>query len=217
MGNSQIDIDAAYNRQMPFILGVDRAAELNKLKTQAKTDKTLLDKFSEEMNQVLDEQIEYVVEIEDMQQEFESLQETYEQNMTSSQERYLVLYEKAFNGSITEEEQQELNSLEAERNGLSAEYNQNAQNITASITSVKQSYGSIGDKTANLNSVIAGANETINGLTEWNENNNSETGKKIYKLFNQSNDIVITVLSGKVEPIEQPNKDYTKYSNFLKN
>lgn len=210
----QMDVNLAYSINMPLILGVDRAVELNNLKKQAGLNKTDLEKFSAEMNQVIDEQTEYVIELESLQMEMDDLQESYEQKLDSSLERYLELKEKAFNGNLTEDEAKELDLLEDERAGLVSDYRAKSQTTESSIEAVRQNYQSAENKTAS--NLIAQTNSTIDGLTQWNSDNNSETGKKILKRFNQSNNVIINDLSSRIDDVEEQNKIYSKYSSFLK-
>ncbi len=210
----QMDVNLAYSINMPLILGVDRALELNNLKKQAGLNKTDLEKFSAEMNQVIDEQTEYVIELESLQMEMDDLQESYEQELDSTLERYLELKEKAFNGNLTEDEAKELDLLEDERAGLVSDYRAKSQSAESSIEAVRQNYQSAENKTAS--NLIAQTNSTIDGLTQWNSDNNSETGKKILKRFNQSNNVIINDLSSRIDDVEEQNKIYSKYSSFLK-
>ena len=210
----QMDVNLAYSINMPLILGVDRAVELNNLKKQAGLNKTDLEKFSAEMNQVIDEQTEYVIELESLQMEMDDLQESYEQELDSTLERYLELKEKAFNGNLTEDEAKELDLLEDERAGLVSDYRAKSQSAESSIEAVRQNYQSAENKTAS--NLIAQTNSTIDGLTQWNSDNNSETGKKILKRFNQSNNVIINDLSSRIDDVEEQNKIYSKYSSFLK-
>ena len=210
----QMDVNLAYSINMPLILGVDRALELNNLKKQAGLNKTDLEKFSAEMNQVIDEQTEYVIELESLQMEMDDLQESYEQELDSTLERYLELKEKAFNGNLTEDEAKELDLLEDERAGLVSDYRAKSQSAESSIEAVRQNYQSAENKTAS--NLIAQTNSTIDGLTQWNSDNNSETGKKILKRFNQSNNVIINDLSSRIDDVEEQNKIYSKYSSFKK-
>ena len=213
----KFDTEAAYNLNAYFIMMGDKSVELKHLKKDAKEDAKILDLFKEQMQAAIDEQTEYVLEIENMQIELEDLQENYNKQVEASQERYLELYDKAMSGNITEKEKQELNNLETERNGLTAEYKTEFQNLNGSISTAKGNYNSAGNQTADLNSAISNANETIGGLTEWNENYNSETSGKICKIYNDTNEIVINDLSEKVTTLEEQSSQYSKYSNFLKN
>ena len=213
----KISIEMAYQIEMPWVYGVSRAGELKELKSQANSEKSQLEAFSEDLSSSIQEQNEYILEIEDMQLELESLKNTYTKQMENTESKYIELKEKALTGDITEEEQKELDSLEAERNGFVSEYSSKSQEVSNSINVSRQSYTDASDKTNSLTSIVNETNTTIEGLNEWNENNSVENGGgRVCERYIKTNEKVINDLNEKINTAQDQSEKYNKQYSFLK-
>lgn len=219
MTNSNaINITIGYNLNMPGFLGVDRAAELNKLKKEAKQENQELEILSQDMRNAIQEQNEYIIEIENLQEEIISLQNEYSSKIQSTNDRYFDLANKRLEGTLTEEEQKEFESLEAQRNELSQEGNSKINNINATITTSKNNYKGSENKLQESSNLLSRTKSTINGLNEWNENNSIENGGgKVCEKFIQTNNTVISDLTGKTSSLSEKINEYSKSYSFLKN
>ena len=196
--SNTIDLSIGYNLNMPALFGVDRAAELNNLKKEAKQENKELEILSQDMQNAIQEQNEYIIEIENLQEEIISLQNEYSSKIESTNDRYFDLANKRLEGTLTEEEQKEFESLEAQRNELSQEGNSKINNINATITTSKNNYKGSENKLQESSNLLSRTKSTINGLNEWNENNSIENGGgKVCEKFIQTNNTVISDLTGK--------------------
>ena len=216
--SNAIDLTIGYNLNMSALFGVDRAAELNKLKKKAKQENKELEILSQDMRNAIQEQNEYIIEIENLQEEIISLQNEYSSKIESTNDRYFDLANKRLEGTLTEEEQKEFESLEAQRNELSQEGNSKINNINATITTSKNNYKGSENKLQESSNLLSRTKSTINGLNEWNENNSIENGGgKVCEKFIQTNNTVISDLTGKTSSLSEKINEYSKSYSFLKN
>ncbi len=216
--SNTIDLTIGYNLNMPALFGVDRAAELNNLKKEAKQENKELEILSQDMQNAIQEQNEYIIEIENLQEEIISLQNEYSSKIESTNDRYFDLANKRLEGTLTEEEQKEFESLEAQRNELSQEGNSKINNINATITTSKNNYKGSENKLQESSNLLSRTKSTINGLNEWNENNSIENGGgKVCEKFIQTNNTVISDLTGKTSSLSEKINEYSKSYSFLKN
>ena len=216
--SNAIDLTIGYNLNMPALFGVDRAAELNNLKKEAKQENKELEILSQDMRNAIQEQNEYIIEIENLQEEIISLQNEYSSKIQSTNDRYFDLANKRLEGTLTEEEQKEFESLEAQRNELSQEGNSKINNINATITTSKNNYKGSENKLQESSNLLSRTKSTINGLNEWNENNSIENGGgKVCEKFIQTNNTVISDLTGKTSSLSEKINEYSKSYSFLKN
>ncbi len=215
--SEQTKIDMAYNSKIPWLIGATRASGLNELKAAAREENAALEKFSQDLDTSIQEQNEYIIEIENMQNEFEALEKSYSKKIESSEDKYLELKNKELNGIITEEEKSELADIETEMNGYKSEYSGKAQSLQGSITTSKENYKGAADKTSSLGTLINQTNETIDGLNQWNEENSIENGGgRICELPIKANNIIINDLSGKINEVQEKANEYNNNFGIIK-
>lgn len=212
------ELSRAYGIKMDLLFGVDRAVELNTLKNEAKRERKALDNYSQKMQDAVLEQNEYIIEIENMQDEITSLQQDYSKKMQTIDNKYLDLKNKELEGTLTDEERIELNTLEAERSSLLDEGNSKVANLSSSIESSKKAYNGIGNTLNKASKAISATQTTIEGLTTWNNNNSEENGGgSCCTLFIKRNELVINDLSSKKSSVSEQINEYNKFNSFLKN
>ena len=104
---------------------------------------------SEEMDQLIDEQNEYLSEIEVQLSDITALQEDMNSRVAELEAEISKLLEKKDAGTITEEEEEELASKSAEVKSLTSDTN---SQVTSKNSEVKTLMGKSGDCTATINS-----------------------------------------------------------------
>lgn len=166
------------------------------------------------INPLIEEQDEYITEIEDFQDEMKYMQEKYEAELKKDTNRFWKLKDKELSGTITEEEQEELFSLEQEMNDLTENNKAEIEKNNNSLNSVKQNY------TANNKIIdlafgsINNASEVCDKLNEWNTEYNST--KKIYVNSRDFNDELSNNLNNGISHVQDNISEYCSKTYYIK-
>ncbi len=174
------------------------------------------DQMAEALEKETQDQMQYVMEIEDLQQEIEKVYQDSEKEAGKLSEKISTLQEKENNGTITEEEKQELQTYLNSYMGVFEEADTEAGKINSNIKSVKSKAVDTEDKIATAQewgrkTKEAGENVLNSELLEAAENSTKITKTK---------DGVTTSWSftqGAEQGIAQAENLFDKVSEFQKN
>ncbi len=209
--------DLAYSLDMCPFLGADRATELKVLKSGARTQRIQFEGINAVFFEIIKEQNEYIIEIEDFQNELRFLEEDSKNRMESLENRYWTLKGKALDGTISEDEQKELENIESQINSLASETATNSAELTAQIAESKKSYSASAKPLNFANKLLESTATTIEGLKNWNSNNSVENGGgTICEQYIKTNEIVINDLSVKSSDLSEKVNVYYSQLNFIK-
>ena len=191
--------------------------EYNLLKGQAKYERIAMEATGKKISESIQEQNEYIVEIENFQEELKFLEEDYANEMEKLENKYWQLNEKALVGTITEEEQKELENIKTEMNTLSNETTNGSKELNNQIAKSKQNYSFSSFHLDFANSTLNNVAKTIDGLNNWNSDNSIENGGgEICQRYIKSNEVVISDLSAKSSELRDNINTYSSQLNFIK-
>ncbi len=140
-------------------------SETTKLWLQTNSLKSTCDKMNEQLTSDIDDAQEYILEINDFQEEMEQLQNSTQDKIEEMQNRIKVLQEKQKNGTITKSEQMEL-EIDAEYiTDLNAEAQSKADTLGDVINSKKSSLNNIFSAQTTISTEYA--NKTIEVSEEF--------------------------------------------------